>query len=233
MHPVTITISSWSTTLPLTFVHSSVSIPYTSLYCTALLAATTREQCVIFRDRRRRRLAKSSTLKVSASVQSVPRSPSWSNQCDPENWQTVRGSFIAINAFVQSCRCVKAAKGPAPWAHLGDGCIDLVLIRACSRRQFLQFLLRISSSSHNVLKSSSSSSESPFDLPFVSVHRVCAFRFKGLAHQLGSAAEKMENLPDYRSQPSLEWLRHSVKTHPSDSIWCTDGETVHHSNVGV
>jgi len=60
------------------------------------------------------------------------------------HWQTVRGRFVAVNSILMSCRCRYALKGPAPAAHLGNGCSDLVLIHDCSRLQYVQHLYRCS-----------------------------------------------------------------------------------------
>ncbi|VEL29485.1 unnamed protein product [Protopolystoma xenopodis] len=61
-------------------------------------------------------------------------------------WYRLRGWFIAVNAFSIACRCGKSSRGAAPHAHLSDGCIDLVLVHACSRFDFLHFLLMMSRS---------------------------------------------------------------------------------------
>ena len=59
-------------------------------------------------------------------------------------WRTVRGEFVAVNAFMISCRCRYALEGPAPAAHLGDGCTDLVLVHRCSRYDYIRHLYRCS-----------------------------------------------------------------------------------------
>jgi len=67
----------------------------------------------------------------------------WKMYCCTEvEWQTVHGRFAAINSFLISCRCRYAFEGPAPAAHLGDGCSDLVLIRSCSRLDYTRHLIR-------------------------------------------------------------------------------------------
>ena len=58
------------------------------------------------------------------------------------DWNVIRGQFLAINSFLMSCRCHLSRNGVSPTAHLGDGCADLILIRPCSRIQFLQHLYR-------------------------------------------------------------------------------------------
>ena len=56
----------------------------------------------------------------------------------------LKGRFAAINSFLISCRCRYAIDGPAPAAHLGDGCSDLVVIHRCSRLDYTKHLYRCS-----------------------------------------------------------------------------------------
>lgn len=57
-------------------------------------------------------------------------------------WSAIRGKFIAINAASMSCACPRSPKGLSPSAHLADGTTDLILVRKCSRLDFLKHLLR-------------------------------------------------------------------------------------------
>ncbi|TPP64336.1 Ceramide kinase [Fasciola gigantica] len=195
------------------------------------------------------KLSDSKQVRRHVSLSCLPRpeshhQPSWSIQGSSKGWKTVRGSFIAINAFVLSCRCSRAVSGPSPWAHLGDGCIDLVIIRNCSRTRFLQFLVRTANASGN---SNEGTDRSPLELPFVTVERVCAFRFcKGTKSSAASSASvsqsSHENSDDSSSPP---WLQtsdensrrkpssHSGSSHRKKSIWCADGELVHHEDISV
>jgi len=59
----------------------------------------------------------------------------------------VKGNFAAVNSFLISCRCRYALDGPAPAAHLGDGCSDLVLVHKCSMLDYTQHLYRCSDAS--------------------------------------------------------------------------------------
>ena len=54
----------------------------------------------------------------------------------------VCGKFLAINATNMCCACPRSPSGLSPAAHLGDGSSDLILIRKCSRFNFLRFLVR-------------------------------------------------------------------------------------------
>jgi len=44
---------------------------------------------------------------------------------------------------VSPCRSDMSARGLAPWAHLADGRLTLMLVRDCSRLQYLRFLAAI------------------------------------------------------------------------------------------
>lgn len=59
-----------------------------------------------------------------------------------EEWKVLCGQFLAINATNMSCACPRSPQGLSPAAHLGDGSSDLILIRKCSRFNFLRFLVR-------------------------------------------------------------------------------------------
>jgi ceramide kinase len=59
-----------------------------------------------------------------------------------EEWQVICGKFLAINVTNMSCACPRSPRGLSPAAHLGDGSADLILIRKCSRFNFLRFLVR-------------------------------------------------------------------------------------------
>lgn len=59
-----------------------------------------------------------------------------------EEWKVVCGKFLAINAMNMCCACARSPGGLSPAAHLGDGSLDLILIRKCSRFNFLRFLIR-------------------------------------------------------------------------------------------
>ncbi|KAK0064292.1 ceramide kinase, partial [Biomphalaria pfeifferi] len=60
-----------------------------------------------------------------------------------DGWHRVKGRFCAINLVTISCRCALSPTGMSPSSHLGDGCMDLILIQDCSRVQYLRHLIRI------------------------------------------------------------------------------------------
>jgi hypothetical protein len=60
-----------------------------------------------------------------------------------------------------ACRNDKAPDGISTYAHLSDGRMDLILIKDCSRLEYLRQLLRLARKGAD-----------PFDLPFVETHKV-------------------------------------------------------------
>ena len=59
-------------------------------------------------------------------------------------WVSVKGRFIAVNAAVVSCACIKSREGISPSQHLGNGYCDVIVVKSCSRLNFLRYLLRTS-----------------------------------------------------------------------------------------
>ena len=59
-----------------------------------------------------------------------------------DGWQKVKGRFIAINSFAIACKCALAPSGTSPCSHLGDGCVDVVVIKECSRVEYAKHLVR-------------------------------------------------------------------------------------------
>ena len=69
---------------------------------------------------------------------------------DEENWKSIQGRFISVIGTNISCKCARTPTGMSPHAHIGDGHIDLVLIRKASRAKYLHHLIKVSqkTSSH-------------------------------------------------------------------------------------
>jgi len=55
-------------------------------------------------------------------------------------WKTCHAKFHSIGAAVMSCRNEKAPEGVAAHAHLADGLLHLILIRECSRPDYLRLV---------------------------------------------------------------------------------------------
>jgi len=59
-----------------------------------------------------------------------------SPEAEPDGaWREVEGEFNAIMAVVMPCRSDRSDSGLAPFAHMADGIIHLILVRKCSALQ--------------------------------------------------------------------------------------------------
>uniref|UniRef100_A0A3Q2Z9R4 Ceramide kinase n=1 Tax=Hippocampus comes TaxID=109280 RepID=A0A3Q2Z9R4_HIPCM len=146
---------------------------------------------------------------------------------DSENadagWRTIRGKFLAINAASMSCACPRSPKGLSPAAHLADGTADLILVRKCSRVNFLRHLLR------------HASKDDQFDLSFVEVHRVRRFRFTPRHCHSDSDSDLELDLLDGKRQIFGQICRDhpACGCAPAFSSWNCDGEILPHTAIDV
>uniref|UniRef100_A0A2I3S1D7 Ceramide kinase n=1 Tax=Pan troglodytes TaxID=9598 RepID=A0A2I3S1D7_PANTR len=137
---------------------------------------------------------------------------------DVEEWQVVCGKFLAINATNMSCACRRSPRGLSPAAHLGDGSSDLILIRKCSRFNFLRFLIR------------HTNQQDQFDFTFVEVYRVKKFQF---------TSKHMEDEDSDLKEGGKKRFGHICSSHPSccctvsNSSWNCDGEVLHSPAIEV
>ncbi|XP_058287206.1 ceramide kinase isoform X3 [Hylobates moloch] len=137
---------------------------------------------------------------------------------DVEEWQVVCGKFLAINATNMSCACRRSPRGLSPAAHLGDGSSDLILIRKCSRFNFLRFLIR------------HTNQQDQFDFTFVEVYRVKKFQF---------TSKHMEDEDSDLKDSGKKRFGHICSSHPSccctvsNSSWNCDGEVLHSPAIEV
>lgn len=163
-------------------------------------------------------------------------------------WRTIRGKFLAINAASMSCACPRSPKGLSPAAHLADGTTDLILVRKCSRFDFLRHLLRHTSKDDQVDGWQSGGgrgvlgvpfnalcvSSPQFDLNFVEVHRVRRFRFTPRHCQSDSDLEL-----DLRENGKRQIFSQICRDHPACgcapaySSWNCDGEILSHTAIDV
>lgn len=135
-----------------------------------------------------------------------------------EEWQVVCGKFLAINATNMSCACPRSPRGLSPAAHLGDGSCDLILIRKCSRFNFLRFLVR-----HR-------NQDDQFDFTFVEVYRVKRFHFtsKHAEGEDGDLQERAKQRFGPLCSDSPACCRSAAK-----SSWNCDGEILHSPAIEV
>ncbi|XP_077423728.1 ceramide kinase-like isoform X2 [Vanacampus margaritifer] len=153
--------------------------------------------------------------------QTDPKECSEKDYSDDGGWRTIRGKFLAINAASMSCACPRSPKGLSPAAHLADGTADLILVRKCSRFNFLRHLLRHTNKNDQ------------FDLPFVEVHRVRRFRFA--PRHCRSDSELELDLLDGKRQIFGQICRDhpACGCAPAFSSWNCDGEILPHAAIDV
>ena len=77
---------------------------------------------------------------VSADHSNVTGDPAWQTA---QALCRVQGRFKSIMAVITPCRSDLSKHGLAPSGHLSDGQITLVMVRECSRVQYLRFLSSI------------------------------------------------------------------------------------------
>lgn len=61
-----------------------------------------------------------------------------------KKWKIVKGKFFMVNGANISCACSRSPNGFSKYCHLGDGCVDLVLIRHTTFFNNLKLLLTMS-----------------------------------------------------------------------------------------
>uniref|UniRef100_A0A8C8S275 Ceramide kinase n=1 Tax=Pelusios castaneus TaxID=367368 RepID=A0A8C8S275_9SAUR len=135
-----------------------------------------------------------------------------------EDWKVIKGKFLAINAVTMSCACPRSPKGLSPAAHLADGSADLILVRKCSRFNFLRYLIR------------HTNQDDQFDFTFVEVYRVKKFQF---------TSKHLEDNDSDVKDIGKKRFGQICRDHPacccslSKSIWNCDGEPLDSSAIEV
>ncbi|XP_056133646.1 ceramide kinase [Lampris incognitus] len=143
-----------------------------------------------------------------------------SDQESSGKWRVIQGKFIAINAASMSCACPRSPKGLSPAAHLADGTTDLILVRKCSRLDFLRHLLR------------HTNKEDQFDHSFVEVHRIRKFRFQPKQQEVDSVKDPSETR-EKRTFSSICSTSPAFNYGSADSSWNCDGEILPHTAIQV
>ncbi|PKU43498.1 hypothetical protein llap_6202 [Limosa lapponica baueri] len=140
------------------------------------------------------------------------------NHEEDEEWKVIKGKFLAINAVNMSCACPRSPKGLSPAAHLADGSADLILVRKCSRFDFLRYLVR------------HTNHDDQFDFSFVDVYRVKSFQFTSKLSE-----DNESSVTDIGKKRFGQFCR----DHPvcccniANSTWNCDGETLDSSAIEV
>ncbi|XP_052865484.1 ceramide kinase [Anopheles cruzii] len=78
----------------------------------------------------------------------------------------INGKFLMVNGANISCSCERSPQGFSPFCHVGDGMLDLVIVRHTSFFNNLRLLLTMTSKRKKIS-----------DLPFVEIYRTKEFRF--------------------------------------------------------
>ncbi|XP_066997111.2 ceramide kinase [Anabrus simplex] len=119
-------------------------------------------------------------------------------------WKTFRGKFFMVNGANVSCACTRSPNGISPYCHMGDGCVDVILIKHSNLLNNLRLLLRLTSKDKAL-----------YDLPFVEVHRAREFTFRALPAPISQV-----EFPPPRLIPGV-------------SVWNCDGEVQWETNMRV
>ncbi|XP_041347337.1 ceramide kinase-like [Gigantopelta aegis] len=127
-----------------------------------------------------------------------------------DGWRKVKGKFVAINSYSMSCRCQMTPDGVSPASHLGDGCIDLVLVSNCSRVDYIRHLYRCTDRNSD-----------QFNFDFIKVFRVNEFKFEPPSYSDCAEDEDEVN--------TIEILNKSMQ----HSVWNCDGEIVEFPSLHV
>ncbi|XP_049284413.1 ceramide kinase [Anopheles funestus] len=119
----------------------------------------------------------------------------------------VRGKFLMVSGANISCSCERSPQGFSPYCHLGDGLLDLVLVRHTSMFNNLRLLLTMTSKTKKLS-----------ELPFVEIYRTKEFRFM---------ANRQTELNGGEVAPAIssETMRRSK--------WNCDGEVLLNTNIVV
>lgn len=126
-----------------------------------------------------------------------------------EKYKQISGKFFMVNGTNISCACKRSPSGFSPFAHLGDGYVNVIVVRHGSLWQNLKLLLTLSSIDGDVTK-----------LPFVEIYRTKKFYIKAL----NSTSDR--NLAD-STQPI------SPTPNENSSVWNCDGEILKEIDVTV
>lgn len=126
-----------------------------------------------------------------------------------EKYKRVQAKVFMLNSANISCACKRSPAGMAPYAHLGDGFLNVIVVRHGSLWKNLKLLLTLSSADGEIEK-----------LPFVEFYRTKKFHFKAMN---GSSERSLAD----STQPI------SISTSKEFSMWNCDGEIIQETDVTV
>jgi len=68
-----------------------------------------------------------------------------------DQWKVVRGNFFMICGANITCACARSPNGISRYSHLGDGCLDLILVKKTSLLNNVRFLLNTAGRSGDIV----------------------------------------------------------------------------------
>lgn len=84
-------------------------------------------------------------------------------------WKTITGKYFMVSGANISCACARSPNGIAPYSHIGDGNLHVVLVHHTSLINNIRLLLRLVKKSGTIE-----------DLPFIEVHKGREFSFRSI-----------------------------------------------------
>lgn len=127
---------------------------------------------------------------------------------DSEKYKRVSAKVFMLNSANISCACNRSPSGMAPYAHLGDGYLNVIVVRHGSLLDNLKLLLTLSSADGEIEK-----------LPFVELHRTKKFKIKALN---GSSKRSLTD----STQPI-------TMSRSKCSMWNCDGEIIQETDLTI
>ncbi|XP_075147003.1 ceramide kinase [Haematobia irritans] len=160
----------------------------------------------------------SDNVQQNHDVQIDPTSLQRANNA--QKWRIIRGEFFMITATNITCACSRSPNGMSKYCHLGDGHLDVVLVRKTSLLNNIRFVINTMGRNGDIR-----------NLPFIEVYRTKQFIFKAkpnITHQ------------DYNSirgscQPIADSYAGSDtnRTDSSYSSWNCDGEVINDLEITI
>ncbi|XP_054738569.1 ceramide kinase [Anastrepha obliqua] len=124
-------------------------------------------------------------------------------------WKTIKGKFFMVSGANITCACTRSPNGVAPYSHIGDGYLDLVLVRKTSLLNSIRLLINMAGRNGDIR-----------NLPFVETYRTKEFGFRS-----PNASLEEEYSIRGSSQPIAESDFNYDETDELSS-WNCDGEVI-------
>ncbi|XP_037952228.1 ceramide kinase-like [Teleopsis dalmanni] len=131
------------------------------------------------------------------------------SQIRAENWKIVKGQFFMITGANITCACTRSPNGVSRYSHLGDGTLDLVLVRKTSLISNVRLVLNMMGRTGDIR-----------NLPFVEVYRTKKFSFR--------TPNMLTADDEYSISGSCQPITATaeIEDDPNVSSWNCDGEVV-------